>query len=124
MKSALLPWLLLAALGVSGAAGFFGFRFGASYATNKYEAAAARDEHIQKVTFDAAQKGAAAAIATIHVNSTVVKQTLQKEVVDRPVYHDCSNTAVGMSLINSALLGTVWSVPAGDSQLSTSGPAH
>ena len=73
---------------------------------------------ILKVT-EAAQTGAAAAIAANKpVNQTIV-QKATREVQTNTVYRDCLNTAGQLRNINQALTGAAQ--PAGDSQLPSTG---
>lgn len=68
-------------------------------------AANAKTEKLIADTREAAQQGAAAAIAQLApVNKTIV-QKVQHEIQTNTVYADCRNTPIGMSSVNSALTG-------------------
>ncbi len=65
---------------------------------------------------EAAQAGAAEAIAQIKIKNITIRQEVQREILKDIVYRDCVHTPDGLRLINAALAGE--SVPVGDSQLS------
>lgn len=52
-----------------------------------------------------AQKGAAEAISRIEVKNTTIRQTLEREIRETPVYRDCRHTPDGLQSINAALSG-------------------
>jgi len=64
------------------------------------------DQIVQK-----AQEGAAKAIANIEVKNVKIKQKLEREIHEKPVYRDCVHTPDGLRLINDSLTGS------GDSEL-------
>lgn len=63
-----------------------------------------------------AQLGAAEAIAAITVKHTTIRQTLEKEIHEKPVYRDCLHPADQLQRINTALTGRE-PVATGDSKL-------
>ena len=111
------PWIIIAALLAVAGAFFYGEHTGAAGEIAKQ---AKLDNVIQKVT-EAAQTGAATAIAANKpINQTIV-QKATREVQTNTVYRDCLNTAGQLRNINQALTGAAQ--PAGDSQLPSPGPA-
>jgi hypothetical protein len=54
---------------------------------------------------DDAQRGAAEAIAKIEIKQTTIRQTLEKEIHEKPVYRDCRHDADSLPRINAALTG-------------------
>lgn len=80
----------------------------------------AQDKLVRDVQ-DAAQRGAATEIAKIEIKNTTIKQEVQREILEKPVYRECRHDARGLSLINAALTGTE---PAGDSQLPEADATH
>jgi hypothetical protein len=54
---------------------------------------------------DEAQRGAAAAIAQIEIKHTTIRQQLEREIHEKPVYRDCQHDAGGLQRINAALTG-------------------
>lgn len=54
---------------------------------------------------DAAQQGAAEAIAKIEVKNTTIRQTLEREIHEKPVYVACSHDADSLQRINAAITG-------------------
>lgn len=93
------PYMALGALLALVGAFFFGIKVGA----DREVATAARIEARVRQTEDAAMKAAAAEIAKIEVTNKTVKQVLEREIVEKPVYRDCHNTPDGVRSINSAL---------------------
>lgn len=58
-----------------------------------------------KQTQEAAALGTAAEIAKIKVVNQTIRQTLEKEIYEKPVYIDCKHTALGLQSVNAALTG-------------------
>ena len=111
------PWFIIAALLACAGAFFYGEHTGAAGEIAKQKKL---DDVIQKVT-EAAQTGAATAIAANKpINQTIV-QKATREIQTNTVYRDCLNTAGQLRNINQALTGAAQ--PAGDSQLPSPGPA-
>lgn len=54
---------------------------------------------------DDAQRGAAEAIARIEIRHTTIRQQLEREIHEKPVYRDCRHTPFGLQRINAALSG-------------------
>lgn len=54
---------------------------------------------------DEAQRGAAEAISKIEVKNTTIRQTLEREIHEKPVYVACSHDADSLQRINAALTG-------------------
>ena len=59
-----------------------------------------------KQTQEAAALGTAAEIAKIKVTNQTIRQTLEKEIYEKPVYLDCRHSALGMQSVNAALTGS------------------
>ena len=110
------PYIIIAALLACVGAFFYGEHTGAAGEIAKQ---AKLDNVILKVT-EAAQTGAATAIAANKpVNQTIV-QKATREVQTNTVYSACLNTADQLRNINQALTGAAQ--PSGDSQLPGTGP--
>lgn len=110
------PYVIIVALLAVAGAFFYGEHTGAAGEIAKQKKL---DDVIQKVT-EAAQTGAATAIAANKpINQTIV-QKATREVQTNTVYRDCLNTAGQLRNINQALTGAAQ--PAGDSQLPGPGP--
>lgn len=60
-----------------------------------------------------AQIGAADAIAKIEIKQTTIRQTLEKEIHEKPIYRDCRHDADSMQRINSAITGREPVAPGG-----------
>lgn len=54
---------------------------------------------------DEAQRGAAEAISKIEVKNTTIRQTLEREIHEKPVYVACSHDADSLQRINAAITG-------------------
>lgn len=69
------------------------------------EAATARDERVARVAYDKGQEGAAAAIAKLEIKNVTIKQRVERETREVPVYRDCRHSPGGMLGVNQALSG-------------------
>jgi hypothetical protein len=79
------------------------------------QAQLAREASLVAVTRAVALRSAAEAIAQIQVTHSTIRQAVEREIVEKPVYRDeCKHSDRVMQLINAALAGGV--APA-DSQL-------
>ena len=79
------------------------------------EAATARDERVARVAYDKGQEGAAAAIAKLEIKNVTIKQRVERETREVPVYRDCRHSPGGMLGVNQALSGKP--VSTGNSEL-------
>ncbi len=116
------PWFIVAALVA------FGFVGGASYirgredGSNAVIARQTRDEEVRLQTLQAAQEGAAEAIATITVVHTTIRQKAETVIRDVPIYRDCVNDPAVVGLLDAARSNSSSAgVSAGDSELSRAG---
>lgn len=62
---------------------------------------------------DDAQRGAAEAIARIEIKQTTIRQQLEREIHEKPVYRDCQHDAGSLQRINAALTGREPEPPGG-----------
>lgn len=67
--------------------------------------AQAREDAARAQTLQAAQEGAAAAIAALKPVNTTIVQKVQREVQNNVVYRDCRLPADGLRLANEAITG-------------------
>jgi len=105
------PWLLLAALLVILAS------FGGGYLKGREDAnsnCAEARALILEASMEA-QKAAAAEIAKIEIHHTTIRQKVQREITERPVYRECNHGPDGLRLVNQALTNAA--VSPGDRQL-------
>lgn len=72
---------------------------------DKIIAKQASDDKIRQETREAAQQGAADAIAKLKPVNTTIRAKTETIVRENHVYRDCVNTADGLRSINSALTG-------------------
>jgi hypothetical protein len=110
------PYVLLALVigwGASVAgAGWYGMGLG----EDRIIAKQVSDDKIRQETRDAAQQGAAAAIAANRpINNTIV-QKVQREITENVRYVDCKLTPGGLQLANQAITGRT-AEPVGGEQL-------
>lgn len=110
------PYILLALVigwGASVAgAGWYGIGLG----EDRIIAKQASDDKIRQETREAAQQGAADAIAKLKPVNTTIRAKTETIVRESPVYRDCLNTPDGLRGINSAITGRI-AEPAGGQQL-------
>lgn len=71
---------------------------------------------------DAAANAAADAIAAIEVKHVTIRQEVQREILEKPIYRDCRHDPRGLQLINAAL--GFPDVPAGQGELPAADPAN
>ena len=93
---------ILALIISCGGAFYGGYRHG----YNVSEGNAAKIDLVIKKTQEAAALGTAAEIAKIKVTNQTIRQTLEKEIYEKPVYFDCRHSAIGLQSVNAALTGS------------------
>lgn len=118
------PWFILGVLLAVLGAGASGYLKGRHDVTVETAAAQKHDKDLIDAAVSKIDTSVAQRIASIEVKHVTVRQELQKEIVDRPVYRDCVNTPAGLSLINSALTGEPQPLAPGGGQLPGTGPSH
>lgn len=109
----MIRYAITAAISVGTIAG--AFFYGQHIGTTAEKARQADVEQAITKTREAAQQGAAQAIAKIKVQHTTVQQEVQREVQTNTIYRDCRVPADGMRLANEAITGKPQ--PAGVGQL-------
>lgn len=77
----------------------------------------AREDRTAAIATESAASAAAAAINRIEVKHVTVRQQLEREVIDRPVYRDCRSGPDAVSLFNSTIPGAASQPSAGGGQL-------
>lgn len=86
-------WLISLVLALAG-----GWRLGIDH----MKASAADADKVRAETIAAAQQGAADAISKIEVRNVTVRQALQREIVEKPVFRDCRSGPDAVQLLNRA----------------------
>ncbi len=86
------------------------------------EAAQAREERARQETRQAAQQGAAAAIAEMKPVNTTIYQKATHEIRTNTVYADCRHSGGMLDRVNSAIIGQP--EPAGGGGVPASKPAR
>jgi hypothetical protein len=94
----LLGGLVAALIAIGGA-----YLQGRSDGLDKCEAAKARDERVALIASTAAAASAAEAISKIGVKHETIRQTLEREIIEKPVYRDCRSGPDAVSVFNSAI---------------------
>lgn len=64
-----------------------------------------RDLEVARIATDAAAASAAEAISKIEVRNVTIRQKLEREVREVPVYRDCRHSPDGLRAVNEALIG-------------------
>lgn len=92
---------------------------GGSYVKGRQDGAAIQkadqDEAIElaRKVRDEAQRGAAEAISKIEIKNTTIRQTMEREIHEKPVYRDCRHDAGSLQRINAAITGREPTAPGG-----------
>lgn len=97
------PWMILIAVALLGGVSAYSYHKGAVNKENEIVAAQAKDDALVQKVSDAAQEGAARAIANIRIKNVTTLQTLEKEIVKVPDYSNCMHSDAGLRAINDAL---------------------
>lgn len=116
------PWVLLGVGAVWVASVGGAYQHGRTTGEDKCNAAeAARAQAVQE-TREAAQQGAADAIAKLKPRNVTIRQETEREIRTNTVYADCKLPAAGLRLANEAITGRR-PEPAGAGELSGAGAA-
>lgn len=105
---------LLAAVIVWGASAGGAYYYGRTDGRAIETSAQARENKIAEAATQAAVLASAKAIAAIEVKNVTVKQRVETQIRDRPVYRDCAHDQRVLNDINRALTGAE---PSGDREL-------
>lgn len=111
------PWAIVVALVTLGGALTGTYIKGRGDGADSVIARQARDDQVRMETLQLAQQGAAEAIAAIEIKHVTVRQKLETQLVEKPVYRECSADDRVWSLTNEAITGQ----PAGDRSVSGAG---
>lgn len=99
------PYVLLAAvlgaLALTGGVAWKAYQLG----QDSVIASQAKQAQLIREVQAAAQKGAAEEIAKIEIKHTTVRQSLETEIREKPVYRDCVADDRVLSLVNQAITG-------------------
>jgi hypothetical protein len=93
---------------------------GREHGRDSEQARQAREADIVATTRATALRTAADAIAQIQIKHSTIRQQMETQIVERPVYRDCAHTAGVLQLINAALAGSA-PVAAGAGGVSAAG---
>lgn len=112
------PWAILALLGMMAGGFISGELHGRKSAKEHIEALKAHDAELIQSATKESERVTVAAISTIQVQHVTVRQTLEKQIVDRPVYRECRNDDDVLQIINQAITGKTGSPAAQRGELS------
>lgn len=83
-----------------------------------------REDKVAQMSRESAAEAVAKAVPLIQVKNTTIRQTLEKEIHERPVFRDCRSGDAALRMLND----TVGAAPAasapGTGQLPPAGPAR
>lgn len=79
-------------------------------------------EEVARVSREASIQAAAEAIATIKIEHRTIRQEVQREILEKPVYRDCRSGPDGVSLYQRA--AGYEAKPASRDELRATGKAH
>lgn len=99
------PWVLLLVLSSLAASAGFAYTKGVSDGRREEVAKRLEMEEMARAVQDAAQQGAAEAIAEIEIKHTTVREEINREILTEVVYRDCTHTPDGLRLLQQALTG-------------------
>lgn len=105
------PWLILAVVVLLASIAGGSYIKGRGDGADGIIARQARDDAVRMETLQLAQQGAAEAIAAIEIKHVTVRQKLETQLVEKPVYRNCIADDRVFDLTNEAITGQ--SVPAG-----------
>jgi len=112
---------MVIAWGASVAGAFF---YGEGVGKDSEIATQAREDKVARAAREAATEAIAKAIPLITVKNTTIRQTLEKEVHEKPVFVDCRSGDTAVRMLNDTVSGAA-SAPAGrPGQLPASSPAR
>lgn len=114
------PWVIVGWLASLGGAAWFGYGAG-------QDAEVADQSRVVAAVTAAGNEAASAAagqIAKISVKNTTIRQTLEKEVHERPVYRDCISDPTARRLLNDTIGAATAASAPGGGELPASGPSR
>ena len=97
------PWILLALVVGWGASVGTAFFYGEGVGRDMEIAAQAREDRATQLAIDTTNRTVAEAISKIQVKNTTIRQTLEKEIHERPVFRDCRSGPDAMRLLNDTV---------------------
>jgi hypothetical protein len=113
--------VLVIAWGGSVAGAFF---YGEGIGRDMEIATQSREDKVAQLSRESAAEAVAKAVPLIQVKNTTIRQTLEKEIHERPVFRDCRSGPDAVRMLND----TVGAAPAasapGTGQLPASGAAR
>jgi len=116
-------WTLAAAvaalLACSGGAYWFGRSDGAALERGAQD----REQRIADAAAEQTSRAVADQIAKIEIKNVTIRQQVETEIREKPVYRDCVHSPDVLRAINTALTGTT-AEPAGDRPLPATDAAH
>ena len=118
------PWFLLATVLAVGAACGGAYWQGRQDGKAVCQAEHNRDQEVAAIAGEAAASAAAHAISKIEVKHVTLRQRLETEVREIPVYRDCRHSPDGLRRLNEALATGSQPEPPGGGQLPAASAPH
>lgn len=101
----MLPWLLLVGSICTALAGFGGYAGGRADGVELERGRHATEAQLVAKVAEQAALGTAAEIARIQVTQTTIRQRVETEIREKPVYRDCVHDQRVFDALNAALVG-------------------
>jgi hypothetical protein len=109
------PWAILAVVLAIVGAGGYGMKVGRDMEIARHAKEMTLQEKLQQTLAEEVSK--------IKVTNTTTRQTINAKTIEVPVYRDCRNDPVVVSLLNDILTGKA-TAPAGSGVVPAADPAH
>lgn len=116
------PYLIIGALIVWGVTFVGGYGYGHRAGVDRTISSQTSADQVRRETIEAAQQGAATAIAALKPLNTTIVQKVQRELQTNTVYRDCKLPPAGLQLANEAITGRP-AEPAGGGVVPGANPA-
>lgn len=118
------PWLLLALVIGWGASVGGAFFYGEGVGRDMEIAGQAREDKARLDVIVAVDQAVAKNLGSIQVKNTTIRQTLEKEIHERPVFRDCRSGDAALRMLNDTVGAAAPASAPGTGQLPASGPAR
>jgi hypothetical protein len=99
------PYTIIGALLIWGVTFVAGYGYGHRAGVDRTISGQASADQVRRDTIEAAQQGAANAIAQIKVVNTTIRGKTETIVLEDVRYRDCKHDALGLRAVNAALTG-------------------
>lgn len=118
------PYFLLASV-IAWAASVGGaFFYGQGIGKDSEIATQSREDKVAVIATEAAASAAAYAISKLEIKHATIRQTLQREVIEKPVFRDCRSGADAARMLNDTIGAPAAASAASGGQLPPPGPTR